>query len=114
MPGTPRVLETLLFTTKTQNNMPDFEQNQEAPIAPLPIDDVQSRKSKSGADLFPNERHWQNVRGFLRTTTSTPTKKPKSINEAVVIYANSLSAPTVLRLYLFSPELNAWHYVNLT
>lgn len=55
-----------------------------------------------------------NIQGFIETVTVIPTAAPRSFYDSVKLYTDSLTAPTVRRLYLYSRELSDWLYVALS
>lgn len=58
-----------------------------------------------------------NIVGRLEPTTVAPTstKIPKKYGEQFVLYVDSLTSPTVKRLYVYIPgKVKAWCYVALT
>ena len=77
-------------------------------------DMVNKTGKQGGGDVLPNEKDILNIEGVIATVTAIPTSAPKKFNDSIVIYLDSLSAPTVKRLYTFSREGNAWFYVALT
>lgn len=56
----------------------------------------------------------QEVFGMFETVTTVPTKTPKNLVNQIVFYTDSLSAPSVYRLYIYSTKLNVWKYVALS
>lgn len=55
-----------------------------------------------------------NISGFIQTVTTTPSKRPRNLYDQVKIYTDSLSSPTVRRLYIYSIDLDDWLYVTLS
>ncbi|MCK4500871.1 hypothetical protein KAU11_10250 [Candidatus Babeliales bacterium] len=76
----------------------------------------QNNHKQKERDLFPNQRNWLDIEGGLETVTTAPTTsdRPRKMSEAVKIYVDSISSPTVMRLYTFSRESNTWGYSTLT
>lgn len=101
---------------KTPNNMPDMlPVNQPNTDNEMTVfERAKAGMQSGGNDTIPFLNHWQNLLGNLVTTTNTPTRAPRKISEGVKIYVNSISSPTVKRLYVYSRECDAWFYVNLT
>lgn len=50
----------------------------------------------------------------ITTTTTIPTYKPKIISQQIVVYVDSITAPTVKRLYIYVEQVGAWSYTVLT
>jgi len=56
----------------------------------------------------------EQIFGSLQIVTTAPTSTPITFGQHFVLYTDSLSSPTVYRLYIYFPKLNSWHYVALT
>ena len=56
----------------------------------------------------------RDIIGSIKTTTTIPTYTPAKYEQQVVIYVDSVSSPTVQRLYIYSRDVKAWMYVALT
>lgn len=52
--------------------------------------------------------------GMVETVTTAPTLAPRTFYEQFKLYVDDVTTPTVFRLYIFMPKINAWHYVALT
>lgn len=58
---------------------------------------------------------WGDLRGIIRTvsvvpSTSTNVRKPKSVSEQILLYANG----GTFRLYIYDAQNDAWRYTALT
>lgn len=47
--------------------------------------------------------------GLIETVTTVPTHVPSRFEQQVKMYVDSLTAPTVKRLYVYSNKVNAWY-----
>lgn len=56
----------------------------------------------------------ENIVGYVRTVTTIPTYTPKKFEQAIKIYIDDLTTPTVKRLYIYSFEAKIWNYITLT
>lgn len=70
-------------------------------------------------EIFPSLTHLLNLEGFFDTVTDTPSmdKKPRKAVEQIRIYQDSLTAPTIRRLFIYSPRnstSSSWFYTDLT
>jgi len=54
------------------------------------------------------------LKGYVKTITSAPTYTPKNFEQAIKLYMDSLTTPTVKRLYIYSFEAGIWSYISLT
>jgi hypothetical protein len=79
-----------------------------------PFDEVQKKKQGAGNELLPGLRDWLNILGTLKTTTNIPSRAPRTMSDSVVIYVNSVTSPSVKKLYVYSRECDVWFSVNLT
>lgn len=52
--------------------------------------------------------------GMLETVTTAPTLPPRGVYQQIKLYTDSISSPSVYRLYIYMPRLNAWKYVALS
>lgn len=77
-------------------------------------DMIAKTEREGGGEVLPKEKNILNLEGGLSTVTATPTTAPKKYSDSIVIYLDSLTSPTVKRLYVFSREGNLWSYVTLT
>lgn len=71
--------------------------------------DVMKDESSVETPLFASQ-----IQGMLDIVTVAPTGSPRNFSNQIVLYTDSLTSPTVYRLYVFIPNLNTWHYVALT
>ena len=79
-------------------------------------------ESKPAVDLQANDpdrgvnvpQYLTDLFGMIETVTTAPTLAPRNFYQQVKLYTDSTSAPTIYRLYIYMPKLNAWHYVALT
>lgn len=53
------------------------------------------------------------LKGIYETVTTVPTETPVRFNQAVKIYVDSLTAPTIKRLYVYSNQTNAWYGLDV-
>lgn len=51
---------------------------------------------------------------MIETVTTIPTKTPTSFNQQIKIYVDSVSAPSVKRLYIYSNKAKVWYYLSLS
>lgn len=60
--------------------------------------------------------HLFNLVGTLKTVTTAPTSTtvPKGTADSILLYVDSLSSPTVMRIYAYSAGASKWGYVALT
>jgi len=91
-----------------------MQDNNQQPNIPNPRMDIEGGGIKNKQEAIPNKNSIFNLQDFLKTYTSVPTAAPKKFADSVVIYTDSLSSPTVRRLYIYSRELNDWLYVALS
>ena len=64
---------------------------------------------------IPTTNVWLYVlQGYIKTVATIPAYTPKTFEQAVKIYMDSLATPTVKRLYLYSFEAKIWNYITLT
>lgn len=63
---------------------------------------------------FNDQVRAEDLFGAFQTVVTVPTAPPKGTLDQIQFYTDSLTAPSVFRLYIFSTDLNAWHYVALT
>lgn len=77
---------------------------QELTVKIEPLDDKINPPAPNQRDIF----------GMYLTVTTIPTLQPTSAIDQIQIYVDSLTAPSVIRLYAYVTGLNAWHYTNLT
>lgn len=56
----------------------------------------------------------ENIKGYIKTVTTIPAYTPKTFNQAVKIYMDSITSPTTKRLYIYSFEAKIWNYITLT
>jgi len=74
-----------------------------------------AEKGGMGAKPFPSKpQNIINLEGFIQTVTTIPTEAPKTFYDSQKIYTDSLSSPTVRRLYIYSVDLSDWLYVALS
>lgn len=71
------------------------------------IDDLERRFNFLTLELF-------NIEGLIKTVTAIPTGAPTKLINQIVMYFDSLTAPTVKRLYIYSKDTKAWYYIALT
>jgi len=65
--------------------------------------------------MIPDDYHIENLLGRFQVTTTVPDGVPKEFSQQMVLYVDSISSPTVYRLYFYFPsKVNSWHYVALT
>lgn len=57
---------------------------------------------------------WGMFETFVVSPMAKPTDKPKNFENQVRILTDSLTTPTVIRLYIYSTKFNDWYYVTLT
>jgi len=84
------------------------------PNIPNPRMDIEKKGIRNMQETIPHKNSILNLQDFLQTVTTTPTAAPKKFHDSVVIYTDSLSSPTVRRLYIYSRELGDWLYVALS
>lgn len=75
----------------------------------------QSRVPKT-PPVIPDLNHILNIEGMLETRTTAPTSSTvvKKLADGVLIYVDSTSSPTVMRLYVYSRAAKKWGYTTLT
>jgi len=54
------------------------------------------------------------VYGLIETVTVVPTAAPTKLYEQIKLYTDSLTTPTVYRLYFYMVGTNNWHYCTLS
>lgn len=96
------------------NDVPNYSEQGSTKTPPREARTEIIRGERRGIPLPNDPRNIINLTGFIQTVTSIPTAAPKSFNESVKIYTDSISSPTVRRLYMYSVELNDWLYVALS
>jgi hypothetical protein len=52
--------------------------------------------------------------GNFKTIIAVPTLPPKNYLAQIVFYTDSLTAPSVYKLYFYSPSLHVWKSVTLS
>lgn len=55
-----------------------------------------------------------NLYGLIETVTAVPAGKPVKFYDQFKLYTDSLTSPSIYRLYVYMVGLNAWHYCALT
>lgn len=50
----------------------------------------------------------------VKTVTTIPTYIPKILSQQVVVYVDSITTPTVKRLYIYADRVGVWYYITLT
>ena len=56
----------------------------------------------------------ENIMSNIKTVTTIPAYTPKEFHQSIKIYMDSISSPTVKRLYIYSFEAKIWNYLTLT
>jgi len=95
---------------------PQNEQGQQTTVT-APRDPRQEIREKGGMAAKPLPQKpfsILNLEDYIETVTTIPTTAPKTFYDSIKIYTDSLSAPTVRRLYIYSRELADWLYVALS
>lgn len=62
---------------------------------------------------LPTQIRFEDIFGNFRTTTTVPTDVPKTVADQVRIYVDSLTSPTIWRLYWYDIKSNVWKYSSL-
>lgn len=62
------------------------------------------------SEQFPNENHFFNLVGFIRTYTEEPTNAPKDISEQIVL----VTAGGSTAAYFYDTNATTWLKVGLT
>jgi len=62
------------------------------------------------APEFPNENHFFNLTGFIRTFTEEPSYAPKTVSQQIVL----VTAGGSTSAYIYDTNATAWLSVNLT
>lgn len=70
---------------------------------PLTLEDIQA----SPVDLL-------NIFHLIETVTAVPTGVPTKLYDQVKLYTDSLTAPSVYKVYFYITGLNVWKSVALT
>jgi len=84
------------------------------PNIPNPRAEIEKKGNYTTQETIPHKNSILNLQDFLQTVTAAPTAAPKKFHDSVVLYTDSLSSPTVYRIYFYSRELNDWLYVALS
>lgn len=50
----------------------------------------------------------------VKVVTTIPAYVPKILSQQMVIYVDSISSPTVQRLYIYIDRVGVWSYTTLT
>jgi len=52
--------------------------------------------------------------GDIETVTTIPSSTPLNFEQSIKFYTDSLTSPSVYRIYFYIPALNVWKYTSLT
>ena len=70
----------------------------------------QSTNESNQEEFIPNQNHWLNLVGFIRTIEEIPTYTPRNIQQQFLLITNGGSS----RAYLYDTLGRAWRYTQLT
>lgn len=74
---------------------------------PAETPDISPTPLREGIQLF-------TLLGMIEIVTTAPTLTPNNFYGQFKLYTDSLSAPSVYKLYVFMPQIKVWKSVALT